>query len=229
MMIVAAIETPASAQRRQTVTMEEGHDGQHRVVPHLRAGPGMNLRRVGDQVAMRERDDLGVSGGAAGGQQEGRRVERLRTNRLEGRIGLLDLAIEPADASLPPAGREEPATKSLGAIGELLPTRESIFERGQDRDLGLMSAAPDERREHVERDHNSTVGCRHEGRDLFATQSGLMATAEAPAIQMPLIAARNSGTFGSKMPTRSPGRTPNCTRRCAVRRAESRSWRYVNW
>jgi hypothetical protein len=42
-----------------------------------------------------------------------------------------------------------------------------MFQRRQHRDLGLTAAAPEERGQHVESNHDAAIGRRHEGRDLF--------------------------------------------------------------
>ncbi len=147
--------------------MEERHDRQHGIVAHLRAGPGMNLRGVGDQIAVRQADDLGSPRGAASCQEERRTIERFRPNRLEVRVGLFEFAFKGIGATAAVAEIEQASPQHLGAIGELLPSRQSVCERGQDRDFGLDARAPDQRREHVERDHDATAGRRHERGDLF--------------------------------------------------------------
>ena len=62
--------------RRKSVAVEEGGDGQDRVVAHGRSGPGMDLRGVGNQVAMAEHDRLGMARRTACRQQKRRFIER---------------------------------------------------------------------------------------------------------------------------------------------------------
>ena len=64
-----------------------------------------------------------------------------------------------------------------------------------------MSTGPHEGREHVERDHNPTVGCRHERRDFVGDTKRTDGHGRRAGHPNAVDRGQKLGTFGNKMPT----------------------------